>query len=297
VINNPLNETLAIAITGGDFTQTNTTSVAATAPDTIPPGATCTISVTFKPTTLIGSGGQIIITGSADGTVPTISLTGTGVPAPELTGAAPTSLGFGSQPINTQSTPMSVTLTGNLQLAVTGIALLRVDNGAPDGDFTCDPPPGSGMTLQNNQGTNQGTVTVWFNPTTTGPLNANLQITHNAGSPLVIPLSGSGAEDIPKLQASTTSLRFTPLQVTNHQVVLTNIGSGQLAIDPIPAVPNFTVINTYSGPLGPNESCTITFNCSFDGPGGDSTVSISYHPAGSPLTISLSASNSKGVFP
>jgi Cep192 domain 4 len=68
--------TVALSITrvtvSSQYAQTNTcgTSVAG--------GASCTISVTFKPTTTGTHSGKVTITDNATGSLKTVSLTGTG---------------------------------------------------------------------------------------------------------------------------------------------------------------------------------------------------------------------------
>jgi hypothetical protein len=301
VINNPLNKPLTIAISG-DFTQTNT-SVPAAAPNTIPPGATCTISVTFTPSTTNGSAGQISFTGSADGSVSMIQLTGSGVPAPELYGPVPpVSLGFVAQQINTKSTtPMQVTVTGNSQLAVTGIALFNTDGAFGDADFTCDPSGvGDIPPLQNGQ----GTINVWFTPTALGLLQANLRIAHNApGSPLLVALSGQGTPAAlptvlvtlptltnPATKKSVVGMNFYANGALTAQ--LTNQSSSESVIFEAPdttEVPgSFSVTSNNCGTLAPGATCGITVRYfSAISVSQSGTLKISHNGANPPVSIDL----------
>ncbi len=101
--------------TSGDFSQTNSCSASVTV------GASCTIRVTFKPTTAGTRTGAVTITDNASPATQTVSLTGTG--RGPVVSLSPTSLTFPSQAVGTSSSPQSVTLknTGNATLSITSI--------------------------------------------------------------------------------------------------------------------------------------------------------------------------------
>src|SRR5437667_159948 len=104
-------------------------------------------------------------------------------------GLAPTSLGFGNQPLATTSTPMTVTLTN------TGAAALTINSFAASGDFAATSTgasacPTSPATLA--AGANC-TINVTFTPTASGARTGSLSVTDNAGgSPQIMTLSGNG---------------------------------------------------------------------------------------------------------
>src|SRR5207248_11560613 len=91
-------------------------------------GANCSINVTFTPTALGARTGTLSVTDNAGGSPQTVALSGNGT-APAV-GLAPTSLGFGNQPLATISAPVTVTLTN------TGTAALTISSFAASGDFT-----------------------------------------------------------------------------------------------------------------------------------------------------------------
>src|SRR5256884_439213 len=94
----------------GDFAATSTgASACPTSPATLAAGGTCTINVTFTPTALGARTGTLSLADDAGGSPQIMTLSGNGT-APGV-GLAPTSLGFGNQPLATTSTPMTVTLT------------------------------------------------------------------------------------------------------------------------------------------------------------------------------------------
>src|SRR6266480_580880 len=172
----------------GDFAATSTgASACPTSPATLAAGANCTINVTFTPTASGARTGTLSLTDNAGGSPQIMTLSGNGT-APGV-GLAPTSLGFGNQPLATTSTPMTVTLTN------TGTAALTINSFAPSGDFAATSTgasacPTSPATLA--AGANC-TINVTFTPTASGARTGTLSVTDNAGgSPQIMTLSGNG---------------------------------------------------------------------------------------------------------
>src|SRR5437667_185462 len=135
---------------------------------TLPAPANCTINVTFTPTASGARTGTLSLTDNAGGSPQIMTLSGNGT-APGV-GLAPTSLGFGSQPLATTSTPMTVTLTN------TGTAALTVNSFAASGDFAATSSgasacPTSPATLA--AGANC-TINVTFTPTASGARTGTL---------------------------------------------------------------------------------------------------------------------------
>ena len=85
----------------GPFAQTNTCGT------TVNPGARCTISVVFKPTTIGTLTGSVSVNDNAPGNPQKVTLKGTGTYI-QLT---PTSVNFGNQPVGAKSLPKTITLT------------------------------------------------------------------------------------------------------------------------------------------------------------------------------------------
>jgi hypothetical protein len=111
----PVTTSISISPTG-DFTETDTCG------GTVAANSSCTISVTFTPTTQGSRAATMTITTGDSGNQNVVPLTGTGV-APALT-ASPNSLNFGFHAQNTTSAPLTVTVTnsGNAPLAVFSIS-------------------------------------------------------------------------------------------------------------------------------------------------------------------------------
>jgi hypothetical protein len=178
------NDTLTISsiTASGDFAQTNTCGSSLAA------GASCTISVTFTPTTTGARTGVVTVTDNASTSPQTASLTGTGI-APAVS-FVPASLSFASQIINTSSSPQTVTVknVGSATLTITSIQL----TGANASDFSLTSACGTSLAVGKSC-----TVTVTFSPTAGGTLTAAISVTDNAaGSPQTVPITGQAADFI-----------------------------------------------------------------------------------------------------
>jgi hypothetical protein len=207
----------------------------------------------------------------------------------------PSALTFPSQQIGTTSGQQAVTVFSGSR-TLTGISVTNDTGGSAD--FNTVPRPGTALTPENGQ----LVITVWFFPTAAGVRNANLEIAYSgAGSPLVVALSGTGnAAPLPLLTASPPSLFFDPKKLTNHQVTLSNIGTGPLTISSIAIDdPNYSLSNTCNigpegGILNPGQQCTVNLVCHFEGPGGSSLLVIKHNAVGSPTEIGLEATSKAG---
>ena len=176
-----------IAVSGanaGDFAQTNNCGSSLAA------GASCTISVTFKPSAAGTRTAGISVTDNASGSPQSVSLSGTGGSANAAASLSPTSLSFGSEGVDMVSSSQVVTLsnTGGASLSISGL----VFTGANAGDFTevdtCSPAVPAGGTC---------TIAILFTPAASGTRTAALSIADNAsGSPQSVSLSGSGTHDV-----------------------------------------------------------------------------------------------------
>jgi probable HAF family extracellular repeat protein len=168
-----------IAITGsnvGDFAQTHTCGSSLAA------GASCSISVTFKPTASGTRSAALSVTDNAAGSPQKVPLSGTGTTAK----LSPTSVNFGFVRLGASLTK-AVTLTnvGATAMSITGFAI----SGTNAGDFaqthTCGTSLSAGASC---------TVSVTFKPSALGTRTTALLIYDNAaGSPQTVALTGTGA--------------------------------------------------------------------------------------------------------
>ena len=228
---------ISSVVTTGDYAQTNNcgTSVAA--------GATCTISVTFKP----------VATGSRPGTVtanvgagpsPSASLTGNGVAAFTV---SPTTLAFGNQPVATPSTAQTVTITNNQTgaISITGIATT--------GDYSRTTTCGASLAAASSC-----TFSVTFTPTVPGIGTGTLSFTVG-GVDQSVSLSGTGTA---QTTVTPTSLTFASvvLNATSaaSAVTVKNNTTVALAVSGVAVTGDFAQINTCGTSLAAGATCTFS---------------------------------------
>ena len=184
-VKNTGNEALTISsitlggANAGDFAETNT------CPASLAVSATCSISVTFKPTAAGTRTASLAISDNAPGPPQAVSLSGTGQVAATSISVSPTALTFASQSTCTTSGAQSVTIsnTANQVLTISSITL----GGANAGDFAetnnCGATLAPGATCS---------ISATFSPTATGPRTASISIADSAaGSPQSVTLAGT----------------------------------------------------------------------------------------------------------
>lgn len=150
-------------------------------------GGTCTISVTYTPTSVGASAPETIsINDNAPISTQLINLKGSGVAAATAVTLAPTSLSFGNQNVGTVSAPQTLTITntGTSTLTITPPISISANFAQTN---TCN---ATNYVLNVGQSC---TVSVSFQPTASGALNGSVSIADNAsGSPQSVALSGTG---------------------------------------------------------------------------------------------------------
>jgi hypothetical protein len=227
----------------GDFSQTNTcgSSVAAS--------ASCTLSVTFKPTATGTRTGAVTITDNASPATQTVSLTGTGVDAPVVS-LSPASLTFPAQRVGTASSAQSVTLKN------TGSATLSITSIAASGDFSQTNTCKSSLAVSGSC-----TLSVTFKPTAAGTRTGAVTITDNA-SPATQTVSLTGTGTAPVVSLSRTSLTFPAQKLgtssSAQSVTLKNTGSASLTITSFRLSGNFSQTNTCGSSVAAGASCTLS---------------------------------------
>jgi len=267
----------SIAVTGtntADFSQTNTCGTGLAA------GASCTITVTFKPTQIEPRSASITITDNAAGSPQTIGLSGTGLVSGPNATPSPSSLTFATQLVGTSSSAQSVTLTnwGTTALSITSIAASR--------DFSQTNTCGSSLAADASC-----TISVTFKPTQRGTRTGTLSITDNApASPQTISLTGTGTV----VEFNPTSLSFGNSGTLT--TTLSNTGSTALSISSITITGSttFSQTNTCGASVAAGGSCTITVTFKPTGFGSFSgDVSVSDNGGGSPQQVPLSGEHKR----
>jgi hypothetical protein len=274
----------SIAVTGTeapDFPETATTCGASLAA-----AASCTVSVTFKPSTTGARSANLTFTDGASGSPQQVPVNGIGTAA-EIT---PRSLSFGTLAVGVTSTAKMMTLknVGTTAITITSIAV----TGAEAGDF-----PETGTTCGASLAASAScTITVTFKPTATGARSATLTFTDSAsGSPQKLPLSGIGTT----AELSATSLNFGSVTVGStvlNTMTMKNVGTTAITINSV------TIIGADPGDFGESGcgsslaagvSCTISVTFKPTKTGARSaTLKITDNAAGSPQQVLLSGTGS-----
>jgi len=231
----------------GPFSETNTCGA------TLAPGNSCTVTVTFSPTSAGLQSGSITVTGNTQNSPLTVRLAGFGTASTPIASLSANQLNFPAQAAGTTSRPQTVTLT-NTGTAALSIASITVSGAVAQTDnCPTELAPGAGCTLN-----------VMLAAPLTGACNGNVTLATNApGGPQTI--SGSSTCTPPpavESSLSTTSLVFAPQTMgtvsPSQTVTLLNIGTQVLNIASIIANGDVTETNTCGRTLAVGAKCALT---------------------------------------
>ena len=245
---------------------------------TLAAGASCQMSVAFKPTVGGAFSGNLQITDDASNSPQSVALSGNGI-APAAVSLSPSSLSF-STPLGTSSTPQTITVTN------TGGAALGISGIAANQPFAVMTSTCTG----NLAGGASCSVSISFTPHTSGSVTGAFTITDNAsGSPQSVPLTGTTPAAV---SLSPSSLTFSGQAIGTTSVAqtvsLTNAGGASLSISSISASQPFAQTNNCPASLAGGASCTISVTFTPQSSGSASgAVSITDNASGSPQSVTL----------
>ena len=244
---------LTSIVPSGDFATPSKTCGASLAA-----GASCTLSVAFKPSVTGAVSGDVTVTYPGEGSPQRLGLSGTGQNPITL---APTSLAFGSIAVGSTSAAKTVTLTNN---ETTALNITR----AASGDYsiattTC------GATLASKASC---TMNVTFHPKQNGSVIGAVTVSYNASlSPQEVMLSGTGTG------GATSPLTFSPPSLlsfgnvaagtsASHTVTVKNSSASSVKISSLAASGDYTATGCITT-LAPLGTCimTVTFKPSVKG--------------------------------
>jgi hypothetical protein len=199
--------------------------------------ASCFVQVTFSPATQGTFTGTLFVPNSSSQAGAQVPLTGI-TPIPEAT-LVPSNLTFPNQPTGSKSASQNVTLKnpGTGTLIISNISIGPSDFGMVNG---------CGGTLLVGASC---TISVYFDPKSTGTINGALTVTDNAPNfpaQQTAPLSGTGIlSDFELIPTSSTTVTVTPGQAANYSLALTPLNkfsqTVQLSCSGVPAQSTCTI--------------------------------------------------------
>ena len=241
----------------------------------VAPNQSCTINVTFTPTAKQYYSSSLVITDSAANSPQSVALTGNGVVPFTV---APAAINFSNQAINSTSSASVITLTNNASAPVTisGISTSSV--------FAQTNNCGTSLAAQSTC-----TINVTFTPAAIQYYSASLSISDSAaGSPQIIPLTGSGVTpfawtpksiSFPDQGLQSTSAAY-PITLTNNQSTAVPVSSIQVAAP-------FAQTNTCGASIPALQSCTINVTFTPAAKQYYSATLTVTGPTSSPISVSV----------
>ena len=245
----------------------------------LPPGAACTVVVTFTPAATGARTATLAVASNAPGATPVVSLAGTGIQA-GLT-VAPAALAFGTVDVGSASAVQTVTVSnpGTAPLTVTGVSVAGTNAADFTQTNTCATAVAPGGTC---------TVSVTFRPSAAGVRSGSLSIASSAG-PAGVPLTGTGQALAPVLAVTPAGLTFAVQAVgttsPTQAVTVRNTGTGPLTVTAATlggaAPADYVVTNGCTAAVAPAGTCTLT---------------VAFRPtAGGARTASITVASDGGV--
>ena len=259
-INNPGTspQTISISFSTTEFARPSA-AAGGTCSSSVAAGASCTINVTFSPTTAGPRPATLTVTG-----VGSVSLSGTGfIPPPTL---SPTSLTFGSQNVGTTSAAQTVTLNNpGIAAQPISISFSTTEFARPGGSAggTCASSVAAGASC---------TINVTFRPAATGSRTATFTVA-GVGS---VSLSGTGITPPPPT-LSPASLTFGSQNVgTTSAAQTVTLNNPGIAAQPISIAFSTTEFARPAGFAGGTCASSVAA-------GASCTINVTFRPAATGL--------------
>ncbi|HEV2424062.1 MAG TPA: choice-of-anchor D domain-containing protein [Terriglobia bacterium] len=266
----------------GDFSQTNNCGAS------VAQNASCSISLSFKPTASGTRGATVTVTDNnngVSGSTQVANLTGTAV-AP-VAAVSPSNLpAFAGTLLGTSSSAQAVTLsnTGSASLSVTAIAI----SGTNSSDFTQTNNCGTSVAAGANC-----TVNVTFKPAATGSRTASLVLTDNnnavSSSTETVALSGTGTAPVASVSpASLPAFAGQLVGTSSPAQVLTVSNTGTAAL----TISSVALSGTNSADFLESSACGTSVAA-----GSSCTINVTFTPAATgTLSATLTVTdNNNGV--
>ena len=249
-------------------------------------GASCTLTVSYKPSAAGADNATYIIAGSGGSSV-TVTMSGTGAAAaaPNLQ-ASPSTIPFGSIAVGATSaaTLLAITNTGTATATGVNIANSNATEFIVSGS-TC------GTTLNAGAACN---LSVAYRPSAAGADNATLTVSYAGGANVPIALSGTGTTGGPAQgQLSLPVSQSMPDQNVGmasaaRAVTVTNTGTAAVAVSTIASsnASEFPVLGSTCISVAAGAACSFSFTFQPTATGArSSTITVTSNGIGSPQTM------------
>ena len=181
--------TTAMAVSTYLFSGTNASEFSLsgkTCSTSLAAGASCTLSIVFKPTVGGSASASLVATDNAAGSPQSVPLSGSALAVPTVS-FSPPSISFSTTKSGSTSAPQALTVTNTSTVTMTVSTYLFSGTNASEFSLsgkTCSTSLAAGASC---------TLSIVFKPTATGTASASLVATDNAtGSPQSVPVSGTG---------------------------------------------------------------------------------------------------------
>jgi hypothetical protein len=246
---------------------------------TLAPGNTTTFNAVFTPTAGGNASGSISVTTDASASPTTVALSGTGMQA------------------GISATPSSVNFAGVVVGSSSSQAIALKNTGTENLTISQDSVTGAGFSVnglspQTIAPGNSVTFNAVFAPAAAGGASGSISVNSNApGSPMTIPLSGSGTQAAISISPSSVSFgSVVDGNVNSQPIILKNTGAASLTIsqDSVTGA-GFSVTGLSAQTIAPGSG--ISFSAVFAPTSAGSvsgSISVTTNAPGSPATISLS---------
>jgi len=289
------NKTLTVTATNNGTSNLTVSNITLSAPQftltqpnipvTITAGQSSTLSVVFAPTAVGNLSGSMTVTSNASNSPLTVSLSGAGAAAGQLSDS-PASLSFGSLPIgNNQTLQATLTNVGNSSVTISQANTTGAGFSVSGWSLP--------LTLVVGQSTSFNVV---FAPQASGAVNGNVALVSDAiNSLLNLPVSGAGLAP-GSLSANPPSANFSNVVVGNNQSVsetLTNSSGSSVTITHTATTGTGFSINGLNLPVTLASGQSTTFNVVFTPPSAGNVsgnVVIASNASNGTLNIPLAGS-------
>jgi hypothetical protein len=261
-------------------------------------GATCTISVSFSPSTAGTRQSTVTVTSNGVGSPQTIAVSGTGTgvaPVGQL--AVPASVTFGPQVVGTSSAGNVLTVTNT---GTAGVNVASVTSSAP-AEFAI-----SANTCVTVAAGASCAITVVFSPTAAGARSATITVTSNGvGSPQVIAASGTGTAPAGSgVLSLPATLGFAAQSVGTTSapgvVTLTNTGTAPVTVSGVALgnTTDFAIVSNSCTTVAVGASCTVSVTFSPKAAGvRTGSLTVTSNGTGSPQAVALSGTGTEAAGP